>query len=230
MMTEDKLNYYVIYAIGEVVLVVLGILIALQIDKWNEALNLRKKEVALLTEMKTNLEADLADIHFNIRLNKEAQKANEVVLENLTRPGIYNDTLSFYYANLMGGAYTINNTSAYDNLKSLGFHIINNDSLRIMITELYSMRYPYIDKLESNYMDNFYTTKLEPLLITHLVTDSVWLSSRPVNQIQLAMNHEFNETIKINAFWIRFMVDEYAIIEEKIAALIHQIEAEVNQE
>jgi len=145
MITENKLSIYLIYAIGEVVLVVIGILIALQIDNWNEAQNLHRTEVLLLKEMKTNLEADMAETRRNISLNKEKLNANEIVFENLQSPGSYNDTLNIYYANLMGGSYFSKNTSAYDNLKSLGFHIIKNDSLRMVITELYSNKYTYID-------------------------------------------------------------------------------------
>jgi len=36
MLSENKLSVYLVYAIGEVVLVVFGILIAFQIDNWNE--------------------------------------------------------------------------------------------------------------------------------------------------------------------------------------------------
>ena len=64
-MTENKPDLYLIYAIGEVVLVVVGILIALQIDNWNEAHNLRRTEVLLLKEMKANLEADMAETYFS---------------------------------------------------------------------------------------------------------------------------------------------------------------------
>ena len=40
-MNENKSSIYLIYAIGEVVLVVFGILIALQIDNWNEKRKLK---------------------------------------------------------------------------------------------------------------------------------------------------------------------------------------------
>lgn len=37
MLNENKFSKYLIYAIGEILLVVIGILIALQINKWNES-------------------------------------------------------------------------------------------------------------------------------------------------------------------------------------------------
>jgi len=45
--------------VGEVVLVVFGILIAFQIDNWNESKILTKKEIANLKEIKKNLNSDL---------------------------------------------------------------------------------------------------------------------------------------------------------------------------
>ena len=227
-MTENKPDLYLVYAIGEVVLVVIGILIALQIDNWNEAKNLHRTEMLLLKEMKSNLEDSMAEAQWNMTYNMEKLNANEVVLENLNSPGNYNDTLNFYYANLMGGSYFSKNTSAYDNLKSLGFHIIENDSLRIRITELYSNRFAYIDLLESNFIDNFYSLRLEPLILSNIITDTMWISATPVNQSKLARNHEFKEAIKKNIDWIMFMIDIYANIETEIVNLIHQIESEIN--
>jgi hypothetical protein len=229
LLIKNKFGNYSLYAIGEILLVVIGILIALQIDNWNEAQNLHGTEVLLLKEMKANLESDLAETQQNIILNKEKLNANTIVLENLKSPGSYNDTLNFYYANLMGGSYFSKNTSAYDNLKSFGFHIINNDSLRMMITELYSNKYAYIDLLESNFLDNFYSLRLEPLIISNIILDTMWISATPVNQSKLAMNHEFKEVVKVNISWISFMIVNYTNIEEEIVRLIHQIEGEINQ-
>ncbi len=69
-MTENKPDLYLVYAIGEVVLVVIGILIALQIDNWNESKNLHRTEMLLLKEMKSNLEDSIAEAQWNITYNK----------------------------------------------------------------------------------------------------------------------------------------------------------------
>jgi hypothetical protein len=226
-MSENKFTKYLFYAIGEIVLVVIGILIALSINNWNEDQILRRTEVALLKEMKNNLEADLVDVRWNINENKKKLNANEIVLESLKSPESYNDTLNFYYGNLQGGTYFSKNTSAYDNLKSIGFQIIKNDSLRIRITELYSTSYNYLDIIEEDIQDNFFTTKLQPLLISNIITDTLWISAKPINQMELAMNHEFKETIKLNIEWIRFMIDLYVDIEVEIVTLINQIDSEI---
>ena len=44
LLSENKFSKYLIYAIGEIILVVIGILIALQINNWNES---EKNQVVL---------------------------------------------------------------------------------------------------------------------------------------------------------------------------------------
>jgi hypothetical protein len=63
LLTENKFSKYLLYAIGEIVLVVIGILIALSINNWNTD-RLEKKEAAnFLQQIETELESDI--IHFN---------------------------------------------------------------------------------------------------------------------------------------------------------------------
>ena len=55
LLSENKFSKYLIYAIGEIILVVIGILIALQINNWNE----ERKESAII---KTYLKSMLVDL------------------------------------------------------------------------------------------------------------------------------------------------------------------------
>ena len=61
LLMENKTGKYFKYAIGEIVLVVIGILIALQINNWNEQRKIRNAETDILQnleyELKSNLEA-----------------------------------------------------------------------------------------------------------------------------------------------------------------------------
>ena len=74
LLSENKFNKYILYAIGEIVLVVIGILIALQINNWN----IKKKEQLKIKEYAESLIQDLekdimmADVIFaeTIRISK----------------------------------------------------------------------------------------------------------------------------------------------------------------
>ena len=66
LLSKGKTVKYLKYAVGEIVLVVIGILIALQINTWNEEKKERDQEQKYLIEIKRNLESDLLEIQ-NIR-------------------------------------------------------------------------------------------------------------------------------------------------------------------
>ena len=51
LLSENKFSIYMLYAIGEIVLVVIGILIALQINNWNEFKKERVKEQKILASL-----------------------------------------------------------------------------------------------------------------------------------------------------------------------------------
>ena len=58
LLTDNKFSKYLLYAVGEILLVVIGILIALQIDNWNESRKDRMAEQAYLSRLKEDLEID----------------------------------------------------------------------------------------------------------------------------------------------------------------------------
>ncbi len=65
-MSENKTGKYFKYAIGEIILVVIGILIALQINNWNESNKAQKIEVTYLESLKTEFAANLNSLNTSI--------------------------------------------------------------------------------------------------------------------------------------------------------------------
>ena len=59
MIQENKTSKYMLYAIGEIILVVIGILIALTINNWNEERKNELKENVYLEGIKNDLELDV---------------------------------------------------------------------------------------------------------------------------------------------------------------------------
>jgi hypothetical protein len=58
LLTDNKFSKYLLYAIGEILLVVIGILIALQIDNWNEEVQNRKIEQSFYKDILSDLKKD----------------------------------------------------------------------------------------------------------------------------------------------------------------------------
>ena len=78
-MEQNKVRTYFLYAIGEIFLVVIGILIALQVNNWNENNKIRAQEEILIADLKeaarlAGLEADRF---------REAEESNILIIERL---------------------------------------------------------------------------------------------------------------------------------------------------
>ncbi|MEQ8927962.1 MAG: DUF6090 family protein [Fulvivirga sp.] len=62
-MKNNKITTYLLYAIGEIILVVVGILIAVSIDDWNEGIKENEKQLKIYNDILIDLEKDQQ--HFN---------------------------------------------------------------------------------------------------------------------------------------------------------------------
>lgn len=70
LIAEGKTTKYFKYAIGEIILVVIGILIALQINNWNEDLKNSKQEQEILTQLVAEYQSNYEQIEIKIRSEK----------------------------------------------------------------------------------------------------------------------------------------------------------------
>ena len=119
LLSEGKTGKYFKYAIGEIILVVIGILIALQINNWNELNKERESEKIILIEIRDNLEFDLKDFESNIiNLQNKAISAKSL-LELIDNNSAYNDSISCFFYYLKTYPHFSNNQmdTIYYNLK-----------------------------------------------------------------------------------------------------------------
>mgnify|MGYP006902135926 CR=1 FL=1 len=81
-MEKGKTSRYLKYAIGEIILVVIGILIALQINTWNESRKLKNNEVSILKDLIENLQNDYASFQIEKKLlEKQLQLVDELIID-----------------------------------------------------------------------------------------------------------------------------------------------------
>ncbi len=227
MLTENKFSKYLMYAIGEILLVVIGILIALSINNNNDNKRIAEYEKGLLREMTANLQRDLIDLKFSIKKNKNILKANTIVLEYLEDPSIHQDSINFYFANIQGNAVFGKNTSAYESLKTVGFRMTENKLLREHISNLYTDTYDYIRFLEQNRDEKYQIEQVVPQINRHIIIDSVRYDARPVNISELSQNQEFKEILKFNCTIKNEVITVYEIIQKQAYELLGEINGEV---
>jgi hypothetical protein len=100
MLADNKFTTYLIYAFGEIALVMIGILLALQVNHWNIEQQDKSMELDILKIMRNNLTSDPNDIEFKTSFYKVEQNASKAVLNAYKNPLQHPNTLNFSYANL----------------------------------------------------------------------------------------------------------------------------------
>ena len=137
MADDNKPIKYMRYAIGEIALVVIGILIALQINTWNEERKNKDLEKQYLTNIKNEINRSL------LRLNN-AIKYNTTTLHHIEGDLPYSSSLdtSFYVYQYFDIPEL--NFTTYETIKNVGLNSINPINLRLEISKLYEEEFSFL--------------------------------------------------------------------------------------
>ena len=166
LLTENKFSKYLLYAIGEIVLVAIGILIAVQINNKNIENQRRGLEISILNEILNNLEDDMEQINDELYSNKVVMRADSIIIANIRSRASYNDSIAGYLRISEMYPHLDSKESGYLLLESKGIDLILNDSLRIRITDFYNRDYPYFRKYEKERTD-IVQSIIKPYLTKH---------------------------------------------------------------
>ena len=141
VLSRKRIPKYLLYATGEIILVVIGILIALQINNWNEDQKAKTTEIYVLNEVLSNLNEDALIISDIIDQRQKAKTAvanmfSYLQKENISQESLEKDMIRFL---TFERYFPINN--AYEILKSKGLQLSNNK-----LTSKISRYYDYEQK------------------------------------------------------------------------------------
>jgi len=130
LLSENKMSKYLIYALGEIILVVIGILIALSINNWNERNKRRSQEIQLLSLMKTELEQNLKTVDRANMYNLKIRESIEILLDHIEGNKPYHDSLNFHFALMTISFNDEIPSTSFETLKAKGIDLISNEELR----------------------------------------------------------------------------------------------------
>jgi hypothetical protein len=229
LMEKNKTGKYLKYAIGEIILVVIGILIALQINNWNEN---RKTQLVEL-ELLENIQADLIESKGSI---------DDMVIVNSEQIDMYKKLLYYVRTDLpetkelartFGSIPTWNTPylyySAYETLKTKGVDLVQNDSLKKQIIDIYDNEYAFLIGDWDRWEWNINQTISMPFYTKHFQRDSLNLShAKPNNFEELKDNEEFSNIISLLLFTRTKGVREGKRIALKIDELTTSIDKELD--
>ncbi len=158
LIDQQRVGKYLLYAIGEILLVVIGILIALQINNWNQQRKDRKLEYDLLVGLRNDLSDDLKQIESSVNRSHQDLKLtikrfdSVINLQELNLD--YLDSL-FYYRCIRPRNTFFPQTGTYQSIINNGnSSIISNNDLFKKIQIVYDRIYQRL-LLSGNRLDVF---------------------------------------------------------------------------
>jgi Family of unknown function (DUF6090) len=184
LVATGKTGKYLKYAIGEIVLVMIGILLALQVNNWNNERIRQQEEQAIIAQLIADLKESQKDLEKRITWETEMAQASAKVCHAFWKKNPPNDSIfkhmlrplgSFTYSPTLGTARSLINSG--------NINIIKSDSIKNFITT-------YVEKVDykvqdiKRYEETYYRKGVE--LLKQVVPSS---SLHPTSYFTEFLNH-----------------------------------------
>jgi len=223
LMHLNKVKSYLLYALGEIILVVIGILIALQVNSWHQHL-LDKREAE---NIKANLHEEFTENRALLITSRNQFKksiASGLVLINLagaSRSELEKHNLdSLFYFSFESASYLPSENSLQDILQSGRLHLISDKALRenLLFWSASMKRLKNTDEYSSDWVANHMIPYLLPLMSLREMDQ---YGNNPAGGKSRLQNDYYPLFQKLE---FENMLDEYLYLQKSEIGLLNDIE------
>lgn len=227
LITENRFSKYLLYAIGEIILVMVGILLALQVNNWNEKRKESKIELDILTGIKNDLDDDI------LRLTYRVSNDSLIVARADQLLAILEDDSSIYIDSIMDKLFGSIESFipfhpkklAYSTLQQNGLSIISNDSLLEKIILNYDVSYVAQEDAEIAIKEVFFNGL--NINYKYLSTSAYVFRKHPNDFEALKKNNEYKNYLSHTAALRRLFMNNTKIIIDYAIEVRDEIENEI---
>ena len=225
LLRENRFTRYLLYAIGEVILVVIGILIALQVNNWNQERLHKKEEVK---QVKLMLQ-DAAQDSLLFATMEYALKESDTLQKNFL--ALYDPQLRDSAAKLetpdrsVFGSFMPYKSNVISNSK-VAFNIIDNDTIKKQLRELNSSYSTLLISLDlnnrfvENHFSNLYMEDPNSFSVPDTVNRNFMAAYLP-----LIKNEKVKAYVQISRSWGKNAIAKTEEFQEQIEELKRSLEA-----
>jgi uncharacterized phage infection (PIP) family protein YhgE len=216
LIENKRMRTYLTYAVGEILLVVIGILIALSINNMKDAADLKKDELSLYRDLVTELKEDLKDIQENSEYNdhflERYRKGSDIILSDQDRE--QKETLAEIATELTKFSDFKNDRPIYDRLFSSNENTLISDSQIIRDLKSLAVLYNYLNRLEMNQQDFMYS-------VLPKITEYIRVNPPEIINLEALYGYRFQNDIEILIMIMKEKKQLYKEIESHINDLLH---------
>lgn len=155
LMEQNKIRTYLLYALGEILLVVIGILLALQINNWNQDRINKKLEYNYLTVLKQEIQGETGFLNrFYLDRASSKMEALNLARDHYQGKVVIHDSVHFVNQLGFGAMFSTQSLSSesmvFEEIINTGnLNVISNEELRRKLVNYYSMTDLYKEGLKS---------------------------------------------------------------------------------
>ena len=225
LLSENKLIRYLIYAVGEIILVVIGILIALAINNNNEAKKTKKFEYQILKDIESAIGGNLWQMEMGLRCSKEGIQSVDIIHKHFDNEIPYNDSLDIHFSRSLKWCSPVLNNPGYESLKVYGRNLITNDSIRSALN-IYDVG--WIETLGQRQEDYFYITAA-PQLTELFEKVAMRTTMKPFNYKELRTSRAYISILNTSKANRQDQLRYYEIWNEDLIILKEMIQKELKK-
>ena len=233
LLMENNTGKYLKYAFGEIVLVMVGILLALQINNWNEKRKIKHKETVIQKELLTSINSDLKayESFSDPRIERKKRGLDSLFTYVFDQKEIKDSLFIDFYTNMSQDIFLRFDNGPFEALKSSGLDIISNDSLRTAINNAYTVKLPLYTH-SSNILYDESKPKISKLeykflnLIPIIHNDGSKNLQFNLKEIDILNNQDFLWILDIE----QKKYDEYTLQVKQIRITLNQLKTDIEKE
>jgi len=169
MLTENKFSKYLIYAIGEIILVMIGILLALQVNNWNQNRIEEKEEKEVIAKLHKDFKENKKVLkEFLVEINNQMNAQESLMnLIGASKEELFKHNLdSIFYVSFGASEMAFADNTLKNIMQSGKLNILKNEKITDLLYKWNTLS--EIRKTRMTKMDNWANDKLIPYLLSKI--------------------------------------------------------------
>lgn len=237
LLRENSFIRYSRYAIGEIVLVMVGILLALQVNNWNEFNKIKQQEIKILKELKRSISSDLKSLKAVIAMDERKLAFFKVIKREILLVKPQNDSITEAFAMVLQNQIFKEEVGPYEVLKSKGLSLISNDSIREQIISLYEKRYNFVKNNQKNkFIDEKYVQEYNTKLFDNIAyadrikTNHYYREIKPHNFDLLKSDKIYNTILNTKIAQTEYLLNfVFGNIKSEVEIVLTNLDKEIDR-
>ncbi len=218
-LAKNRLVKYLFYALGEIVLVVIGILIALKVNNWNEVQKYKAKEQALLLEINREANENLQQFEANKLVHQRSLNACNIVLRNartLDKQASLDSIAQYGPGAFLGLTFNPSGGVVKSLISTGEIQLITSDSLRFLLITWQDELLDFQE--EEQYSRDLWQNHVEP----YIIKNGDFLNAGSPKNLAMCQDPQFLNMLARRQFYLHgvLLSEESATLEQTLRDIV----------